>query len=155
MHLLRVSIALLVLGSMAQAGDRTRWENLRGLSTGERIEVSRRTHDGVKGTFVSVTDQSLQLRDGQQEITVPRSEVSKIRRSKGGHKWMWIGLALGAGAGTGIGAGAGENLADESGGDFAGLKPAITGIGAGIGALTGLAIGHWIDSRHRTIYDIR
>ncbi len=152
---MQVLIAALIVSVTAQARDRSSWENVSKLSSGERIEVTKKSREVVKGTFVSVAADSLQLRDGQLDVAVSRSDVSRIRRAKAGHKGMWIGLAVGAGAGAGIGAGAAEATSNASGGDFANLKPAITAVIAAIGAIAGLGIGYWIDSRHQTIYDVK
>jgi hypothetical protein len=135
------------------AGDRTSWQNLSGILSGQPLKVRRSNGATVAGTFDSVSADSLHLRVDQQDITIPRSEVSQVQRqSASRHKAMWLGLAIGGGAGAGIGAGVAEGVSNTSGGDFANLKPAVIGVIAAAGALAGLAIGSVLDSRHNTLY---
>ncbi len=117
----------------------------------------RKTHgEAVSGKFASFDEKTIHLDDGQQEVSIPRADVSRIRvHSRASHKAMWIGLAVGAGAGGAIGAGAGETLSHTSGGDFSNLTPIIAGAFAGIGALAGLAIGSIIDGRRQTIFSAK
>ncbi len=129
------------------------WQNLRQLSAGQEIEVTKTKGSTVRGTFVAFTDESISVREKQQETAVPRAEVSRVQlRPAGRGKCKWIGLAIGAGAGAGVGAGLGESLSNRSGGDFKNLKPAIIGLSAGIGALVGLVVGSALGGRHTTIY---
>lgn len=152
-----VAIALLNPALMlASDTSATSWQNLRQLATGQEIEVTRTNGSSVRGTFISFVDQSISLREKQQELAIPRTDVSRVRlRPAKRRRYLWIGLAVGAGAGAGAGAGIGENLANESGGDFRNLKPAIIGVSAGLGALVGAVIGSVIDGRHTTIYVAR
>jgi hypothetical protein len=46
----------------------------------------------------------------------------------------------------------GEGLANESGGDFRNLKPAIIGAVCAIGALVGTLVGLWLGGRGATVY---
>src|ERR1700690_1797012 len=115
------------------------WQNLRQLSAGQEIEVAKTKGSTVRGIFVAFSDESITVREKQQETAVPRREVLRVQlRPAGRGKCKWIGLAGGAGAGAGVGAGLGESLSNQSGGDFRNLKPAIIGVSAGIGALVGL-----------------
>lgn len=155
-RLARCSVALLVIAALtipARASvDLTSWDNLRQLAAGQQIEVARKQVETVKGEFVRMTDEAVTLRTGGGEITVPRSEIMDVRRGKVGRKATWIGAGVGAGAGALIGVGAGEALANESGGDFANLKPAIASVCAGVGALVGALIGSAIGNRHAIVY---
>src|SRR6266851_1990253 len=136
------AITLVTPALMAGDGDPGNWRNLGQLAAGQAIEATKTHGESLRGTFISFADQSITLRGKQQEITIPRSDVSRVRlRSPGSRKWMWIGVAVGAGAGLGAGAGIGESVADRSGGDFRNLKPAIMSVSAGIGALAGAVIG--------------
>jgi hypothetical protein len=155
---MRLVLVLLLLVMSLSAGDRNQdsWQSLSRLAPGQSIEVTRRVSESLKGTFIKVAEESIHLRQGQQDVTIPRAEVSRVRlRSKGSRKAMWIGLGLGAGAGAGVGAGIGADLSDRSGGDFSNLQPAIIGVCTGIGALAGLAIGSVIDGRHNTVYQAK
>ena len=56
-------------------------------------------------------------------------------------EFVRIGAAAGGGGGAAAGAALGSRLANESGGDFNNLKPAIAAACAGSGALIGALIG--------------
>jgi hypothetical protein len=148
--------ALLLITKLVSGNpDLNSWQNLTRLAPDQPLEVRKIAGESTKGNFVSVTAQSIELRVGQQNVSIPRSQVSRIRLRSGERKATWIGLALGAGAGAGLGAGIGSGLSNESGGDFSNLKPAVIGICAGVGALVGFAVGSILDNRHQTIYQAK
>lgn len=152
-----VAIALLEPALMlAKDSNVTSWQNLKQLAAGQEIEVTKTEGRPVRGAFLGFVDQSISLREKQQEIAIPRADVARVqlRPAKRG-RYLWIGAAVGAGAGAGVGLGIGEGVANESGGDFRNLKPAITGVSAGLGALVGAVIGSTIGGRHATIYMAR
>lgn len=162
---MRVSLAKKIIAGLVtatlqpallMAGDThlTAWQNLQQLAAGQQIEVTTTNGRSVRATFISFGDQSISLHAKQQDMTIPRTEVSRVRlRPARGRRDTWIGAAVGAGAGAGVGIG--EHVADESGGDFSNLKPAIIGICAGIGALVGTLVGTATGSRHTIIYTAR
>jgi hypothetical protein len=151
-----LALLLLVEPLIARNWDGDSWQNLSRLTPGQSIEVTNRVGKSLKGTLINVAENSIHLRQGQQDVTIPHAEVSRVQlRTKGSRKAMWIGLGLGAGAGAGIGAGVGAGLADRSGGDFSNLQPAMIGVFAGVGVLAGLAIGSVIDKRHNIIYSAK
>jgi len=136
--------------------DLTAWQNLHQLVIGQEIEVKTSDGRSLQGPFVGFDDQSIGLHRKQQDITIPRTVVSRVRLHPGKSRgYTWIGAVLGAGAGAGVGAGIGEHVANQSGGDFRNLKPAIIGVSAGIGALVGAIIGSVTGGRHTTIYHVR
>ena len=138
MRRLHALFALLLVTKLVSGNpDLKSWQNLTGLAPDQPLEVRKIAGESTKGNFVGVTAQSIELRVGQQNVSIPRSQVSRIRLRSGERKATWIGLALGAGAGAGLGAGIGSGLSNESGGDFSNLKPAVIGICAGVGALVG------------------
>jgi len=109
--------------------------------------------ESFKGTFVSVSDDAISVERKRQNVAVPRNDVARVAlRLPKGRKSTLIGLAIGAGAGAGIGVGAGEWLANESGGDFANLKPAIAVGFCAIGALVGAIIGSVVGNRGSEVY---
>jgi hypothetical protein len=131
----------------------TSWQNLKQLTAGQELEVTPLKGAPMRATFVGFSDQSITLRTRTGESALARAEVSRVRLAPPrGRKHIWIGAALGAGAGAGIGAGLGEGLTKESGGDFRGYKPAITGVSAGVGALVGALLGSMIGGRPKTVY---
>jgi len=152
LYVLALTAVLLALPALARDNGQSSWQNVARLSTGQKIEVDRRNGGPLEGALVSVLDQAINLRTDQREVVIPRADVTRIRLRSTGHKVLWIGLAAGAGAGAGIGAGAGAGLANESGGDFEGLKPVVIGAWTAAGALVGLAIGSIIEGRRNTIY---
>ena len=159
MKAVAVMVAIALLGpTLVAAGESnpTSWQNLQQLATGQKIEVIKTKNGPVRGTFISFADQSITLREKQQEIAIPRADVSRVRLlpAKRG-RYRWIGAAVGAGAGAGAGAGIGEGVANESGGDFRNLKPAIIGVTAGLGALVGAIVGYALGGRRTTIYSAR
>ena len=154
-----VMVAITLLGpTLMAAGDSnvTSWQSLQQLAPGQKIEVARTKSGPVRGTFVSFSDQSITLREKQQETAISRADVSRVRLLPARRRrYALIGAAVGAGAGAGAGAGIGESVANESGGDFRNLKPAIIGVTAGLGALIGLVIGSAAGGRHTTIYSAK
>jgi hypothetical protein len=141
---------------LASDSNVTSWQNLKQLAAGQEIEVTKTKGRPARGAFIGFGDQSISLREKQQEIAIPRADVTRVqlRPAKSG-RYMWIGAAVGAGAGAGVGVGIGESVANESGGDFRNLKPAITVVSAGLGALVGAIVGSIISGRHTTIYIAR
>ena len=134
----------------------TDWQNFRQLGTGQEIAVTTSNGRSVQGAFVNFGDHSITLHWKQKDITIPRTDVSRVRLHRTmRRKYTWIGAALGGAAGGGVGAGIGENVANQSGGDFRNLKPAIIGVSAGVGALVGGVIGSLIGNRYTTIYAVR
>ena len=125
---------------LAGGGNGTSWQNLQRLAAGQEIEVTKTDGKPVRGAFIGFADQSISVRQKQQEIAIPRAEVSRVRLRTKGSRYTWIG------------AGIGEGVAKQSGGDFSNLKPAIIGVSAGLGALAGAVIGSLIEGRHTTIY---
>lgn len=143
--------AVLAANAAGAAGDKTNWNNLARLRAGQKIEVARDKGDTVKGEFAAFDDQRITLRDRHGEQAVPRAEVKQVSLRKR-NRGMWIGAGIGAGGGAAAGVALGARLANESGGDFANLKPAIAGACVGVGAMLGALIGWAAGSRHTTVY---
>ena len=129
------------------------WQNLTQLAVGQEIEITKTTGKPLRGAFICFTEHSISLREKQREIAILRTEVVRVQlRPSDRHKCLWSGAAIGAGAGAGVGLGIGQGVANESGGDFRNLKPAITTVSAVLGALVGAGIGSAFGGRHTTIY---
>jgi hypothetical protein len=138
---------------LGQTTNATSWQNLSRLAQGQSIQVTTKKGESLKGTFASVSEEAISLERKHQSVAVPRTEVARVSlRSGKQRKYTLIGLGVGAGAGAGIGAGMGESLANESGGDFRNLKPAITAVVCGIGALVGTLVGSRLGGRGATVY---
>src|ERR1035441_4169300 len=138
---------------LGQTTDAASWRNLSRLVPGQSIAVTTKKGESLKGTFVNVSEASISLERKHQSVAVPQAEVARVSlRSSKPRNYMLIGLAVGIGAGAGIGAGMGESLANESGGDFRNLKPAVIAVVCVIGALVGTLVGSWLGGRGATVY---
>ena len=132
------------------------WENLRQLVAWQAVEVRESNGKVERGSFVSFTDRSVTIRTGQQNLVMPRPQVSQIRlRPRNLGRNTWIGAGIGAAAGLGIGAGIGAGLSHESGGDFTNLQPVVIGVAGGVGALVGAVVASTLGNRHATVYRAR
>jgi hypothetical protein len=139
----------ILMAAHAFAADVTSWRNLAELKPGMRVEISGKDAV-VKGEFVRFDDQGITVRVKQGERSVAQPDVKRVAlptRSRG----IWIGAVAGGGGGAIAGALLGARLENESGGDFANLRTAITGACAGAGALIGMAIGAAV-RRPRVVY---
>ena len=124
------------------------WSAVRSLSPGEKVRVSTRDGDRLKGRFDSATDTDINFTEDGRRVTLRRDNIKRVEV---GHKNRWKGALLYGGAGTGIGAAVGGYTVartDHFGGDplYAGLA-----VGAGVGAAIGAAVGFQID--YETVYE--
>ena len=148
-----LSAVLAASNLLGQATDAASWQNLSRLAPGQSIAVTTKKGESLKGTFVTVSEGAISLERKHQSVAVPRAEIARVSlRSNQRMKYTLVGLGVGAGAGAGIGAAAGERLANESGGDFGNLKPAVIAAVCAIGALVGALIGSWLGGRGATVY---
>jgi hypothetical protein len=142
----------MLLTAQAFAADVTSWRNLEELGPGQKIEIAAKG-GGVKGEFVRFDDRAITVRQKKGERTVAQVDVVRValpKRSRG----IWIGAIAGGIGGVIAGSLLGSRLANESGGDFANIKGAITVACAAGGALIGTAIGAGV-RRHRIVYEKR
>src|SRR5215207_710227 len=105
------------------------WTVVQTLSPGQKVRVSTKDGDRLKGRFESATDTDINFTEDGRTVTLRRDT---IRRVEIGHKNRWKGALLYGGAGTGIGAAVGGYTVartDHFGGDplYAGLA-----VGAGV-----------------------
>ncbi|HZI20152.1 MAG TPA: hypothetical protein VEY09_16325 [Pyrinomonadaceae bacterium] len=120
------------------------WSIVKIVPPGDELVVKLKNGQTIKGRLKVISDVHLTLARGQKSFDIDRQDVRQIHRivPKSAAKPTLIG----AGTGAAIGAGgiAIAVAADESGGDDGEAAAAILGvalIGAGIGALVGLAFG--------------
>jgi hypothetical protein len=127
--------------------DRGAWESLNGLRAGQRIEVVETNLKKHTGTFVTVSDEAIQLREGPTDESVKKADVMRVTLLEKNHRLRnaLIGGAVGCGAGAGIGAVVHSGL-----GSFF-SRSAAAGFGAVIGLAAGAALGAAVPS-HPTIY---
>lgn len=130
------------------------WQALYSLHSGEKIEV---VETGMKkhiGTFTTVTEEAIQLREGSDEIGIRKENVGRVTALDKSHRLRnsLIFGAVGAGTGAGIGAAASRCSTSNNSFNFCGLGRGVAvGIGAGAGLLGGAGMGAAIPS-HPTIY---
>ena len=149
-------VVLVFLGCTLYGADRSSWTNVKGLTTGQAVEVTDRKNQTIKGTLSAVAEDSISVATKQQTMSVARNDVSRVRVRPGARrKYMLVGMAVGAGAGLGLGAAGGESLAQTSGGDFAGIKPAVIGGCGAAGALVGAVVGSILGGHASTIYSVK
>jgi hypothetical protein len=155
----KFAIVAILLGmplvSRAQTANNS-WAALNTLHAGQKIEIVETNLKKHKGTFSTVTDEALQLREGGADVAIDRENVMRVTLLDKSHRLrnaLILG-AVGAGAGAGIGAASTRCSGSNSGLDFCGLGRSIAiGGGAVLGLGGGAGIGAAIPS-HPTIYRI-
>src|ERR1700730_4060070 len=113
------------------------WKSLYGLRPGEKIELVETGMKKHVGTFSTVTDEAIQLREGPNEIGIRKESVARVtllEKSRRGRNALIVG-AVGAGAGAGISAAASRCSNSNTSFNFCGLG---RGAEIAIGALVGL-----------------
>ena len=124
------------------------WSAVQTLSPGEKVRVSTKDGDRLKGRFESATGADINFTHDGRTVTLRRDS---IRRVEVGHKNRWKGALLGAGVGGGAGAGTGAALLSRTDHLTMTAIPAGLAIGAGAGAAFGAAVGLGTD--YETVYE--
>lgn len=154
----QVALIVMLLGmpvlSHAQT-NRNSWDALNTLHAGQRIEVVETNLKKHKGTFSTVTDEALQLREGGSDVGIKKEDVMRVTLLDESHRLRnaFILGGVGAGAGAGIAAAA-TRCSGTNGFSLCGIG---RGVGIGIGAVAGLAGGAGIGAAipsHPTIYRV-
>ena len=130
------------------------WRVLYGLHAGEKIELIETGMKKHVGTFSTVTEEMIQLREGSNAIGIRRENVVRVTALDKGHRLRNSLLLGGVGAGAGAGIGAAATRCSSTSGslNFCGLGRGVAiGIGAMAGLIGGAGIGAAIPS-HPTIY---
>src|SRR5580765_8680975 len=102
MRALPLLLVLFLTASPVSAG----WEDVARIGSGEKVEIQTRDSGTVRGTFVSVTGESLVLRENSADRTLARTQIRQVqvydsaRRVRRGVIWMLVGAGAGAGVGT-------------------------------------------------------
>ena len=124
------------------------WSSVRSLSRGEKVRVSTKDGDRLKGRFDSATETDINFTHDGRTVTLRRDHIGRVEV---GHKNRLNGALLGAGIGGGAGTGAGFGLVAAS--DHFDMTTIPTGafVGAGIGAGIGAAVGLGTD--YNTVYE--
>jgi hypothetical protein len=130
------------------------WKALSSLHSGEKIELIETGMKKHVGTFSTVTDEAIQLREGSNDIGIPKENVARVTvldKSHRGRNALILGAA-GAGAGAGIGAAASRCSNSNTSFNLCGFGRGVeVAIGAVVGLAGGAGIGAAIPS-HPTIY---
>jgi hypothetical protein len=149
-------IAILLGVSLPSRAQTTQnsWEVLNTLHSGQRIEIVETNLKKHKGTFSTVTDEAIQLRESGGEVGIKKENVMRVTLLDKSHRLRNV-LVLGAvGAGAGAGIGAASTRCSSSGGGFCKLDRAMAiGLGGVLGLGAGAGIGAAIPS-HPTVYRI-
>ena len=147
-----VCFLILIPWSLRAQDKKDDWKALYGLRSGEKIELIETGMKKHVGTFSTITEEAIQLREGSNEIGIRKESVARVtlrEKSHRGRNALILGV-VGAGAGAGIGAVSTRcnNATDW----FCGLGRSIAvGIGGLVGLAGGAGIGAAIPS-HPTIY---
>ena len=142
-------IACMLLLALELAAQSQSWSNVKALSPGTEIRISGPRPSAVRGTLLSVTDDSLMLNSSAGQEMFTRQQVNRVSSKKQGHRARNALIGLGVGAGTGLVVGAvGDQQCSPS--CFLGNnigKAVFTPLGAILGALVGAVIptGGWRD----------
>lgn len=129
------------------------WKALYSLRTGEKIELVEASMKKYVGTFSTVTEEAIQMREGVNDIGIPKENVARVTVLDKSHRLrnaLILG-AVGAGAGAGIGAAASRCSSSNTSFNFCGFGRIAIGIGAVGGLAGGAGVGAAIHS-HPTIY---
>lgn len=149
-----LSLLLLIPCSLRAQDKKGDWQALYGLHAGEKVEVVETGMKKHVGTFATVTDDVLQLREGSNDIGIRKENVARVTLLDKSHRLrnaLIVG-AVGTGAGAGIGAAASRCSNSNTSFNFCGLGRSVAvGIGAVAGLLGGAGIGAAIPS-HPTVY---
>ncbi len=139
------------LNAQDKKGD---WKALYGLRSGEKIELVETGMKKHVGTFSTVTEEAIQLREGSNDIGIRKESVARVTVLDKSHRFRnaLIFAVAGAGAGAGIGAAASRCSNSNTSFNLCGVgRGAAVAIGAVVGFAGGAGIGAAIPS-HPTIY---
>lgn len=144
--LLTLSTSAPALAATPQAS--ADWSAVRALSPDEKVAVSTRDGDRLKGRFDSASETDINFTHEGRRVTLRRDS---IRRVEVGSRNRLRGALVGAGIGGGVGTGVGTGLIAASDHFQPSIIPTGTFVGAGIGAGIGAAAG--LGTRYDTIYE--
>ncbi len=130
------------------------WKALYGLRSGEKIELIETGMKKHVGTFSTVTEEAIQLREGSNDIGIRKENVARVTLLEKSHRLRNAVIlgAVGAGVGAGIAAAASRCSNSNTSFNLCGIgRGAEVAIGAVVGLAGGAGIGAAIPS-HPTIY---
>lgn len=116
------------------------WSTVQSIGTDERLIVKQKDGKTIEGNMIEASETNLTLSRNGKVVNISRDSIQQIEHSRGRAqkgKWAALGAGIGAATGGGIGALQASHASDDGGiYTVAGLV-----IGAGAGALGGLAFG--------------
>ena len=136
--------ALLTGSAWAEQFSEDRWENIERLKVGQKIEVTTTEMRTVVGTYVSSSEAAVRLKGPQEEVSLMREQVFRVKTIGGKRKQnALLGSVVGAVAGLALGAVA--DYKDDVDGSDPGsnngkLGGALVGAGAGAGIGSGASV---------------
>jgi hypothetical protein len=149
-----VCFLILIPCSLRAQDKRGDWNALYGLRPGEKIELVETGMKKHVGTFSTVTDEAIQLREGSNDIAIRKESVARVTLLAKSHRLRnsLIFGTIGAGAGAGIGVAASRCSSSNTSFNLCGLgRGAEVAIGALVGLAGGAGLGAAIPT-HPTIY---
>jgi hypothetical protein len=143
---------ILVPYSLRAQDKKADWKALYDLRAGEKIELIETGMKKHVGTFSTVTDEAIQMREGSNDVGIPKENVARVTVLDKSHRLRNAFIFGASGAGAGAGIGAVSTRCNNATDWFCGLGRSIAvGIGGLVGLAGGVGIGAVIPS-HPTIY---
>lgn len=130
------------------------WKALYDLRAGEKVEIVETSMRKHVGTFSTVTEEVIQMREGGNDVGIHKENVARVTALDTSHRLRnaLIFGTVGAGAGAGIAAAASRCSHTNTSFNLCGLgRGAAVAIGAVAGLAGGAGLGAAIPS-HPTIY---
>jgi len=153
LHLVLLGM-LLASSVFAQDPSEDRWENLAGLKSGQKIEVTTTDLRTVSGTYVTSSEAAIRMNASQGEVSLMREQVFRVKTVGGRRRQnVLLGVVVGALGGLALGAVADyKDDVDSSDRGSNNGKLGGTAFGAGVGAGVGsLFAGHRVVYRAKTL----
>src|SRR6266581_6505910 len=143
-----VCFLILVPCSLHAQDKKADWKALYGLRSGEKMELIETGMKKHVGTFSTVTDEAIQMREGANDIGIRKENVARVTVLDKSHRLRNAFIFGAAGAGIGAVSTRCSNSTDW----FCGFGRSIAvGLGGLVGLAGGAGIGAAIPS-HPTIY---
>ena len=124
------------------------WSAVHTLSPGQKVRVSTKDGDRLKGRFESATDTDISFTEDGRRVTLKRDSIKRVEV---GYKDRLLGALAGAALGGGAGAGSATFLLSRTDHLTMNAIPAGLFIGAGAGAAFGAATG--LGTSYDTVYE--
>src|SRR5258708_4991043 len=133
-----VCFLILVPCSLHAHDKKSDWNVLYGLRSGEKIELVETGMKKHVGTFSTVADEAIQIREGSNDVGIRRESVARVTVLDKSHRLRNAFIFGASGAGVGAGIGAATQRCSNATDTFCGIG---RGIAVGVGGLVGLAGG--------------